>query len=344
MPISLDLRVREKESSDSLSDTRALITGVAGQDGVILSTLLARHGAEVVGLVKPGTDYSLLSKYSPTTTVVECDLADLGGLVATVRDTRPTHLWNFGGFTSVGDSWDNESEVLQINVESVRALLSGVKETGGHTRYFQAASAAIFEGTDKSPQTADTKPEPKSPYARSKATAMDLVRQARVESGVFACSGILYNHESPLRGPNFVTRKISMAVARIAAGLQDRLELGDIEVARDWGWAPDYVRATMLMLDADKPKDSVLATGISHRLSFFIQRAFLAAGIHNWQDFVVSTSANSRPTDTNLLVGDSRAAYLELGWRHTVDFDSMAKIMVQNDIALLANPDHVWEF
>lgn len=134
-----------------------------------------------------------------------------------------------------------------------------------------------------------------------------------------------------------------MAVARIAAGLQDQLELGDIEVARDWGWAPDYVRATMLMLEADIPKDYLLATGISHRLSFFVQKAFEAAGIGNWQDYVVSTAANTRPTDTNLLVGDSRAAYLELGWRHSVDFDSMAKIMVGHDMALLADPDALWE-
>ncbi len=339
----LDLRVPQKESSDFLSEIRALITGAAGQDGVILSTLLARTGTEVTGLVKPGTDYSLLSRYSPTTTVVECDLADLSGLVEVVRDVHPTHLWNFGGFTSVGDSWENEVEVLQINVESVRALLTGVQEIGGHTRFFQAASAAIFEGTDKSPQSAETTPEPKSPYARSKSAAMQLVRQARTESGIFACSGILYNHESPLRGENFVTRKISMAVARIAAGLQDQLELGDIEVARDWGWAPDYVRATMLMLEADIPKDYLLATGISHRLSFFVQKAFEAAGIGSWQDYVVSTAANTRPTDTNLLVGDSRAAYLELGWRHSVDFDSMAKIMVGHDMALLADPDALWE-
>ncbi len=327
-----------------MNDSRALITGAAGQDGIILSTLLTRNRVPVAGLVKPGTDYSLLMRYAPEVKIIECDLADVDSLVSIVRSVRPSHLWNFGGFTSVGDSWEHSDEVFAVNIDSVKALLAGVVESGAQTRFFQASSAAIFEGTDRSPQSADTAPEPQSPYARSKAAAMDLVRQARVESGVFACSGILYNHESPLRGPNFVTRKISMAVARIAAGLQDRLELGDIEVARDWGWAPDYVRATMLMLDADTPQDYVLATGISHRLSFIIQRAFMAADITHWQDYVVTTAANSRPTDTNLLVGDSRAAYLELGWRHSVDFDSMAKIMVHNDMALLADPDSLWSF
>jgi GDPmannose 4,6-dehydratase len=145
-------------------------------------------------------------------------------------------------------------------------------------------------------------------------------------------SAILYNHESPLRGEDFVTRKITMAVARIAAGLQSVLELGDIEVARDWGWAPDYVRGMQLMVAADKPGDFVLATGISHRLSFFIAKAFEAGGINDWKPYVVSAEANQRATDTNLLVGDSRKAYLELGWRHTVDFDSMAKQMVEFDV------------
>ena len=326
-----------------MSNIRALVTGAAGQDGVILSSLLREQGASIVGLVKPDTDYSLLEKYAPNATVVECDLADVDQLVEIVRSVAPTHLWNFGGFTSVGDSWDNESEVFSTNVESVRALLAGALSVGSDVRFFQASSAAIFEGTDRSPQTADSTPQPESPYARSKAAAMELVREARSESGLFAFSGILYNHESPLRGANFVTRKVSMAVARIAAGLQDRLELGDIEVARDWGWAPDYVRATILMLNAPEPKDYLLATGISHRLSFFIEKAFLAAGITNWQDYVVSTAANARPNDTNLLVGDSRAAYLELGWRHSVDFDSMARVMVEHDMALLSDPGEVWK-
>ena len=141
---------------------------------------------------------------------------------------------------------------------------------------------------------------------------------------------------------NFVTRKITMAVARIAAGLQDRLELGDIEVARDWGWAPDYVQGMRLMLGASAPKDYIFATGISHRLSFFISKAFAAAGISNWADYVVSTSENKRNVDTNLLVGDSKAAYRELGWRHTVDFDSMAGIMVRHDIDLVRDAQALW--
>ncbi len=322
---------------------RALITGATGQDGVILSRVLAGRGVETVGLVKPGASVDQLVAYAPSVSVVEVDLGDPDSLHSVVREVDPTHLWNFGGFTAPGDSWDRAAEVERINVDAVSAIIAALIGQALPARLFQASSATVFEGSDRSPQTESTEFSPKSPYAQSKARAMELVREARSASGLFACSGIFYNHESPLRGENFVTRKVSMAVARINVGLADSLELGDVEVARDWGWAPDYVRATMLMLEADSPKDYVLATGISHRLSFFVQKAFAAAGISNWQDYVVSTAANTRPTDTNLMVGDSRAAYLDLGWRHTVDFDSMAAIMVAHDIALLSDPSAVWE-
>ena len=324
---------------------RALITGAAGQDGTILSATLSQQGAELFGLVKPGAEHdgvATLQRYAPEITLLEIDLADADALQSTVRSVDPTHVWNFGGFSAPGASWDHQEEVTQINVEAVAALLSGVREQSRQARFFQASSATIFEGVDKAPQSESTEMEPKSPYAKSKARAMEIVREARADR-IFACSGIFYNHESPLRGEGFVTRKISQAVAKIAAGLQSELELGDVEVARDWGWAPDYVRATLLMLQADAPKDFVLATGISHRLSFFVQRAFLAAGISNWQDFVRSSTTDTRPMDTNLMVGDSRAAYLELGWRHSVDFDSMARIMVEHDMALLSDPHALWK-
>lgn len=321
----------------------ALVTGATGQDGVILSSMLVARGVETVGLVKPGASVDQLLAYAPGVTVIEVDLSDSDSLHSLIREIDPTHLWNFGGFTAPGESWDRAAEVEQINVGAVSAIIAALVAQASPARLFQASSATVFEGSDRSPQKESTELSPKSPYALSKARSMELVHEARSVSGLFACSGIFYNHESPLRGENFVTRKVSMAVARIRAGLANSLELGDVEVARDWGWAPDYVRATMLMLEADRPKDYVLATGISHRLSFFVQKAFAAAEISNWQDYIVSTAANTRPTDTNLMVGDSRAAYLDLGWRHTVDFDSMAAIMVAHDIALLSDPNAVWK-
>lgn len=325
----------------SLVDVQALITGVAGQDGTILATMLARRGAHVTGLIKPGTEKDRLLRYVPDMDVVEIDLEDADAIHSVILDGKPTHVWNLGGFTTPGESWGREDEVRRINVESVAAILAGIREAQAETRFFQASSSHIFEGTDRSPQNETSELSPVSPYARSKAEALSLVREARAEGGLFSVSGILYNHESPLRSDAFVTRRVSRAVARIARGMQDVVELGDIDVARDWGWAPDYVRAMILMLDADEPRDYVLATGISHRLSFFIQKAFAAAGITDWQPHVLSSSGD-RPSDTNKMVGDARAAYVDLGWRHTVDFDSMAQRMVAHDMVLLDDPDALW--
>lgn len=318
---------------------RALITGAAGQDGTILSTQLHREGHSVVGLVKPGTSVDLLRRYVPTIEVIECDLEDHRTLRSLIHEVRPEEVYNLGGFTAPGESWTHAQEVHRVNVESVAVLLEAMR--GTDARLFQAASASIFEGADAIPQTERTRRAPRSPYAESKAAAMDLVDQAR-SSGTFAVSGILYNHESPLRGDQFVTRRISMAVARIATGIQETVELGDIEVARDWGWAPDYTRAMTMMLRADIPHDYVLATGISHRLSFFLARAFAAVGIADWRARVVTSSDRTRASDTNMLVGDSAAAYRELGWRHSVDFDSMAAAMVHHDLDLLRDPQTLW--
>jgi GDPmannose 4,6-dehydratase len=327
---------------------RVLITGVAGQDGTILAHLLDREEAEVVGLVKPGHDsgdLERLNRYAPSLEIVECDLADEQALRDIVVESKPDQIFNFGGISSVVESINNPDLTHQINVGSVEAILSSMralKSQGINSRLVAATSGTIFEGVDRSPQTEETEISPNSPYAQSKAEVIRMLRSARSKEGLFTTSAILYNHESPLRGEGFVTRKISMAVAKIAAGQQDILELGNIEVARDWGWAPDYVNAMRLMLTHDVPKDFVLATGISHRLSYFVQKAFSAVGIKDWQERVVSTEVNQRKIDTNLLVGDSRSAYIELGWRHTVDFDSMAVAMVTFDQKLLADPGALW--
>lgn len=322
---------------------KALITGAAGQDGIILAQLLGNRGAEVIALIKPGTPSGELSAYAPRASIIEVDLGDLDSLHSIIKEVDPTHVWNFGGLTSPSESWDRTVEVQRINVESVSTIISALVELRRDARLFQASSATVFEGVDRSPQDESTELSPLSPYAKSKASAMQLISAARTNLGLFACSGIFYNHESPLRGESFVTRKVTMAVARIAAGLQEQLALGDIGVARDWGWAPDYVTASMLMLEADSPTDYVLATGISHRLSFFVEKAFAAAGISRWQDHVISDTKQSRGGDTNLLVGNSRSAYLNLGWRHSVDFDSMAALMVVHDQALLEDPTTLWE-
>ncbi|MBI1351807.1 MAG: NAD-dependent epimerase/dehydratase family protein [Actinomycetales bacterium] len=324
---------------------RALVTGAAGQDGTILASKLCREGHQVVGVLKPGTDPAELLRYAPCTELVECDLADAAQLESIVVEAQPDQVFNFGGISSIMESVENPELTVQVNVEAVRALLRGVRTLARRGRtpaLIEAASGTIFEGADRSPQTESSPYAPQTPYARSKAEAIAILNAARDE-GLFAASAILYNHESPLRGDRFVTRKISKAVARIARGMQDTLELGNIEVARDWGWAPDYVDAMRKMAGAARPHDYVLATGISHRLSFFIQRAFRAVGISDWRMHVVTASEHERPVDSNILVGDSRAAYLELGWRHTVDFDHIATKMVEYDLLLLDDPDALWQ-
>jgi GDPmannose 4,6-dehydratase len=327
---------------------RVLITGVAGQDGTILSHTLSQEGAEIIGLVKPGhepEDLDRLRRYAPNIQVIECELSDQDALKDIVVDSQPDKIFNFGGISSIVESIHNPELTFAVNVGAVEAILAGMrvlKSQGKSPRLVAAASGTIFEGVDRSPQTEDTEISPNSPYAQSKAQVIKMLRVARATEGLFTTSAILYNHESPLRGEGFVTRKISMAVAKIAAGQQEILELGNIEVARDWGWAPDYVNAMRLMLAYDTPQDFVLATGISHRLSYFVQKAFSAVGIKDWQERVVSTEVNQRKIDTNLLVGDSRSAYIELGWRHTVDFDSMAAAMVTFDQKLLADPGALW--
>lgn len=303
--------------------------------------MLARDGAEIYGLIKPGTRYDRLLRYVPDAHIVECDLADIDALRGVVAEVRPDRLFNFGGFTAPGESWDRADEVKAVNQLAVEAMLDSASRLPKPPRFFQASSAHIFEGTDRSPQTEDFEYSPHSPYAKSKAAALVSVRRSREERGIFAVSAILYNHESPLRSDAFVTRKVTKAAARISAGLQDVLELGDIEVARDWGWAPDYVRGIRMMLEADEPRDYVLATGISHRLSFFVQKAFAAAGIDDWRAHVVS-ALSDRPVDTNKMVGDCRSAAINLGWRHTVDFDSIAARMVEHDVALLTDPSALW--
>ena len=320
---------------------RVLITGAAGQDGTILATQLSRENHDVLGLIKPGTPHSRLLRYVPDVQIVELDLENLNAVGGVVKDFSPTHIYNFGGFTAPGESWGHEDEVHRINVDAVAELLGAAGGLRRPARFFQASSSHIFEGTDRSPQDETFELSPNSPYARSKAEALQLVRQAR-EDGLFAVSGILYNHESPLRSDHFVTRKVTRAAARIAAGLQETLELGDIEVARDWGWAPDYVQGMRLILEAETPHDYVLSTGISHRLSFFVEKAFTAAGVGDWRERVVTSSAHHRVSDTNKMVGDSRAAYVNLGWRHTVDFDAIATAMVDFDLTRLGDERALW--
>jgi GDPmannose 4,6-dehydratase len=206
----------------------------------------------------------------------------------------------------------------------------------------QASSGTIFEKTDVAPQNEATPRAPYSPYAKAKAEAMELIAEYRSDHGVHASAAILYNHESPLRGSGFVTRRITEGVARIAAGLQQGLELGNLDVSRDWGWAPDYVRGMQLMMRTAEPRDYILATGQTHQLGEFLQLAFAAVGIDNWVDHVTVREDLKRDSDPVVLKGDSSAAYRDLGWQHTKSFAEMVQAMVDFDRELLVNPNALW--
>ncbi|MDP2287412.1 MAG: GDP-mannose 4,6-dehydratase [Actinomycetota bacterium] len=323
---------------------KALITGVAGQDGTLLSQMLLADGYEVVGLVKPGHDTSTLLRYAPDLTVLACDLGDPVALEQLILDQQPKQIYNLGGISSLLEAAEHPDITQRINVGAVESILSAAKQLAQQNmplRFVQAASGTVFEGTEISPQNEHTPRCPLTPYAVGKAQTLELIDVARAD-GLFATAAILYNHESPLRGEGFVTRRITQAVARIAAGQQEFLELGNLDVSRDWGWAPDYVRAMRLMLAADSPHDYVLGTGESRELTDFIALAFKAAGISDWQSVVRSNDDRRRHTDPALLRGDSARAYAELGWQHTKSFEEMARSMVKYDQLLLDDPTALW--
>ncbi len=230
----------------------------------------------------------------------------------------------------------------RVNVGAVETILEAMTTLTNGCRFVQAASGTIFEGSDTAPQNESTPRSPRTPYALAKAESMDLIADARERGGLHASAAILYNHESPLRGSGFVTRRITESAARIAAGLQDSLELGNTEVCRDWGWAPDYVRGMRLMMAATVPDDYVLATGETHWLAEFLEVAFSAVGVQDWSAYVRTRDDLRRTTDPTVLCGDSTKAYRELGWGHTRAFADVAREMVAYDVRLIGDPQALW--
>jgi GDPmannose 4,6-dehydratase len=244
--------------------------------------------------------------------------------------------------SSIVESVNHPEMTHRVNVGAVETILSTMTALDVSCRFVQAASGTIFEGSDVSPQDESTPRAPRTPYALTKAESMDLIANARDQDGVHASAAILYNHESPLRGSGFVTRRITEAAARIAAGLQDHVELGNLEVCRDWGWAPDYVRGMRLILQADTPDDYVLATGQTHWLAEFLEIAFHTVGIDNWRDYVRTRDDLRRTTDPSVLCGNSAKAHVALGWEHTRSFSDIAVAMVEYDMKLIRDPQALW--
>ena len=305
----------------------ALVTGVAGQDGVYLARELLSRGWRVVGTTRPGDPAAAaMAVYLAGVEVVEHDLRDAPGFRSLVAACRPTWVFNLAGFSSVGASWDQVALVEEVNGVAVEAMLSVLVDLparGDDVRFFQAGSAE------------ETGAGAGSPYAHAKARARASVTRAREEHGLHAVTATLHNHESPLRPARFVTRKITRAAASIALGLTDSVSLGNLEVSRDWGAAADYVRAMVAMLELDAPQDLVVATGVSHTLHDLLDAAFRTAGLGDPSSYVVQDPALLRPADAPALVADISGTRRVLGWAPTTTFEQVVEQMVRVDLERL---------
>lgn len=313
---------------------RAVVTGISGQDGSYLAERLISKGWEIHALVRPGEAHTIddrVIRYPG-------DLSDLASLDSLITQAEPHTVFNLAGVSSVARSWQEPALTAQLNGTAVAQLLQSAwslqDKTGREVRFVQASSSEIFGGASVSPQTETTRIDPMTPYGAAKAFAHSMVQVFR-KRGLTASSAILYNHESPRRPAAFVSRKITRGAARIAAGLDDHLVLGNMEVKRDWGWAPDYVDALVLMGESRTPDDFVIATGVSHSVRDFAAAAFNAAGIREWEKFVTTDEIYSRPNDAPQMLGDATKAREVLGWKPTVSFDEIVIKMVASDLEAL---------
>ena len=323
--------------ADFQDEKTVLVTGANGQDGVYLVERLAREGHAVHGMCHSEDGAARLVAAFPGVSAHVADLADTAAVSAIVDTVEPTHIFNLAGNTSVERSWQYPTETADVlGVGAVRLLDAAWKKeqrTGVPVRFLQASSAEIFGDAAEMPQNEGTKRAPMTPYGAAKSFAHEMVGVYRTR-GMFASTAILYNHESPRRPESFVARKISRQAAKIALGLADELVLGNIDVYRDWGYAPDYVDAMVRVLNSRDANDFVVATGVAHTVRQFVEAAFRCAGITDWESHVRIDAALYRPADPRRLVGDP-TRLKELGWRPSVDFEDLVRIMVESDLAEL---------
>jgi GDPmannose 4,6-dehydratase len=312
---------------------RAIITGITGQDGSYLAELLLSKGYEVVGVVRRSSapNYWRIQHLIDRVSLRPADLLDQLSLIRLVDEIRPHELYNLAAMSFVPASWDQPMLTGEFNAQGVTRVLEAIRQVDPAIRLYQASSSEMFGKVREVPQTELTPFYPRSPYGVSKAFAHYITVNYRESYNMFAVSGILFNHESPRRGLEFVTRKVTDAVARIKLGLTDTLALGNLDAHRDWGFAGDYVRAMWMMLQRDSPDDFVIATGISHSVADLVQVAFGHAGL-DWQKHVTLDPTLLRPAEVEHLVGDSAKARADLGWEPTVDFTGLVNMMVDADV------------
>ena len=321
---------------------KALITGVSGQDGSYLAELLLDKGYEVHGLLRRASTFNthrLDGVYrDPHETGVRFfmhygDLTDSGSLINLIRDLEPDEIYNLGAQSHVKVSFEIPEYTADVTGMGTIRILEALQAAGSNARFYQASSSEMF-GSSPPPQDEDTPFHPRSPYGVAKMFAYWTTVNYRESYGIFATNGILMNHESPRRGETFVTRKITRAVARIAAGMQDDLYLGNLDASRDWGYAPEYVEAMWLMLQHDEPDDFVIATGETHTIREFAELAFGRAGL-DWQRYVKVDPRYYRPAEVDFLRGNPAKAKRILGWEPRTTFTQLVELMVDADIKLL---------
>lgn len=314
----------------------ALITGITGQDGSYLAEHLLEKGYRVVGMTRrTSTDvHERIQHIVDDIEFVSGDLLDQTSMTAIVERVQPDEIYNLAAQSFVPTSWDQPVLTGEFTGLGVTRILEAVRHTNPKTRFYQASSSEMFGKVQAVPQNEDTPFYPRSPYGVAKLYGHWITVNYRESYDIFACSGILFNHEGPRRGREFVTRKITDGVARIKLGVANELRLGNLAARRDWGFAGDYVRAMWLMLQQDAPDDYVIATGQTHSVEEFVRIAFGVAGL-DWEQHVVVDPAYFRPAEVDLLIGDPTKAYRKLGWEPEVSFERLVEMMVEADIARL---------
>src|SRR5499427_6778863 len=321
---------------------RALITGITGQDGSFLTELLLEKGYEVFGVIRRSSsfntdriDHLYQDPHEPNTRLrlVYGDLNDSSSLNTILRTAQPDEIYNLGAQSHVRVSFDVPEYTAEVTGVGTVRLLEAIREAGIKPRFYQASSSELFGKAVEVPQSERTPFYPRSPYGCAKAYSFYVTVNYRESYGMFACNGILFNHESERRGETFVSRKITRAATRIKMGLQDKLYLGNLSAHRDWGYARDYVEAMWMMMQAAEPDDYVIATGETHSVREFLDETFGYLDL-DWREYVEWDSRYLRPTEVDVLIGDYSKARRRLGWEPTVDFRELVRIMIDHDAAL----------
>jgi GDPmannose 4,6-dehydratase len=317
---------------------RALITGITGQDGLYLAELLVKKGYEVFGLVRGQNNpkIELVRKTIPSITLLTGDLLDVAGLSRVLSIAKPDEIYNLGAISYVAYSWENASLTSDVTGKGVLNMLEATRlyaqDDLSRVRFYQASSSEMFGKVQEVPQSESTLLWPRSPYGVAKVFGHYMTINYRESYGMHASSGILFNHESPRRGPEFVTRKVTQAVARIKLGLQDKIVLGNLDAKRDWGFAGDYVDAMWRMLQQPNADDYVIATGETHSIRELLDVAFNTIGIEDWSGYVSQDPRFMRPAEVDLLIGDPSKAKSVLSWKPEVGFRELIEMMVENDL------------